>query len=426
MTRIVNPSDSRITLTHTNDEVRELNLAARERLRAGGGLGEDISIGVERGQRNFATGERVMFLRNDRDLGVKNGSLGTVEHLNKQTMTVRLDDGRSAAFDLKDYDQIDHGYAATIHKSQGITVDRTHVLATPGMDQHSSYVALSRHRDGVQIHYGRDDFADDARLARTLARDRAKDMASDYGRDEGMEQRFAERRGITFRQRVAEVFRKVVPGRVRELFGGLDQASTGRQIGDAPAPERADPETDLRHARRFAVERHARAVTAIFALQDDGMKPGHDALSELRAARQDLNGQREHASYDMEAAYKRDPTLAHKAAGGKIDRAVKAMIDETGDRTNTNSRANRFVTRWQQLEQESGLSYERGDMKHFKTARSSMADLAKSLERDPQLESALANRKADLGIAFTSGRSLGHELAFNHGLDIGIGRGIGI
>jgi len=31
-------------------------------------------------------------------------------------MAVTLDDGRSVAFVLKDYAQIDHGYAATIHK----------------------------------------------------------------------------------------------------------------------------------------------------------------------------------------------------------------------------------------------------------------------------------------------------------------------
>ena len=60
---------------------------------------------------------------------------------------------------------IDHGYAATIHKTQGMTVDRTHVLATPGLDAHGSYVARSRHRDGMDLD----------RLARTLSRDRAKD-----------------------------------------------------------------------------------------------------------------------------------------------------------------------------------------------------------------------------------------------------------
>src|SRR3546814_13808282 len=98
-------------------------------------------------------------------------------------MAVKLYDGRSVAFDLKDYAHVDHGYAATIHKSQGVTVDRAHVLATHGMDRHSAYVALSRHRDGVQLHYGRDDFGDDRRLFRPLSRERATDMASASGRD---------------------------------------------------------------------------------------------------------------------------------------------------------------------------------------------------------------------------------------------------
>jgi hypothetical protein len=55
-----------------------------------------------------------------------------------------------------------------------------------------------------------------------------------------------------------------------------------------------------------------------------------------------------------------------------------------------------------------------------------MGDMARGLERDPQLESILANRKTELGIAFESGRRLGLELAFSHGIDLGRGRGIGI
>src|SRR3546814_16201239 len=97
-----------------------------------------------------------MFLQNERGLGVKNVTLGTVEEVSPQSISARTDDGRDISFDLKDYDRIDHGYAATIHKAQGMTVDRTHVLATPGMDANGSYVALSRHRDGLDLHYGRD------------------------------------------------------------------------------------------------------------------------------------------------------------------------------------------------------------------------------------------------------------------------------
>src|SRR6185503_18368251 len=222
--RQASPDKSRIILTHTNDEVRALNEAARERMRAAGDLGDQVRVTVQRGARNFASGDRVMFLQNERSLGVKNGTLGTIEQVSAQSMTVQTDDGRSVHFDLKDYDRIDHGYAATIHKAQGMTVDSTHVLATPGMDAHGSYVALSRHRDGVDLHYGCDDFASRDRLVRTLSRDRAKDMASDYERADPA-QSYAERRGITFRERVAEIVRKVVPERVRNMFDGLRSPS---------------------------------------------------------------------------------------------------------------------------------------------------------------------------------------------------------
>src|SRR3546814_15072391 len=76
--------------------------------------------------------DRIMFLKNERGMGVKNGTLGKVERVSPDSMAVRLDDGRQVAFDLKDYAHVDHGYAATIHKSQGVTVDQGHVLATPG------------------------------------------------------------------------------------------------------------------------------------------------------------------------------------------------------------------------------------------------------------------------------------------------------
>lgn len=55
-------------------------------------------------------------------------------------------------------------------------------LMAGGLDRHATYVALSRHRDHVDLHYGQDDFADQGRLVRTLGRERGKDMASDYTR----------------------------------------------------------------------------------------------------------------------------------------------------------------------------------------------------------------------------------------------------
>jgi Ti-type conjugative transfer relaxase TraA len=428
------PERSRIILTHTNDEVRALNEAARERMRTAGDLGDEVRVTVARGARNFANGDRVMFLQNERGLGVKNGTLGTIEQVSAQSMTVRTDDGRSVRFDLKDYNRIDHGYAATIHKAQGMTVDCVHVLATPGMDAHGSYVALSRHRDGVDLHYGRDDFAHQDRLVRTLSRDRGKDMASDYQHGDPA-QSYAERRGITFRERVAEIVRKVMPEKVRGMFDGLRPSTEAVPgTGSARRPQlevpeskvAEDPEAALRRARTKALIRHARAVNAIFDMQDQGGKASPDQVKELQQARKLFEEVRPYASHDAEAAYKKNPELALEAASGNSARAIRALQLETELRTNPSPRADRFVERWQKLDHASQRQYQAGDISGYKATRSAMGDMAKSLERDPQLESILANRKKDLGIAFESGRRLGHELAFAHGIDLGRGRGLGI
>ena len=425
--RQASPDKSRIILTHTNDEVRALNEAARERMREAGDLGDDVRLTVERGARSFASGDRVMFLQNERGLGVKNGTLGTVEQVSERSMSVRTDDGRSVSFDLKDYDRIDHGYAATIHKAQGMTVDRTHVLATPGLDAHGSYVALSRHRDGMDLHYGRDDFADENRLVRTLSRDRAKDMASDYE----PAQSYAERRGITFRERVERVVEivKQVPEKVRGMFDGLRLPADGGQEPERAAPERekaADPEEALRRARTKALVRHARAVDAIFETQERGGRASPEQVTELQDARKAFEEVRPYGPHDAEAAYKKNPELASEAATGQVNRTIRALQLETELRTDPQIRADRFVERWRSLDRASQHQYQAGDMSGYKSTRSAMGDMAKSLERDPQLESILEGRKRDLGISFESGRRLGLELAFTHGIDLGRGRGIGL
>jgi Ti-type conjugative transfer relaxase TraA len=445
------PGKRRMILTHTNDEVRALNEAARERMRAAGDLGIEVGVAVERGARNFASGDRIMFLQNERGLGVKNGTLGSIEQVSAQSITVQTDDGRSVRFDFKDYNRIDHGYAATIHKAQGMTVDRTHVLATPGMDAHGSYVALSRHRDSVDLHYGRDDFAGQDRLVRTLSRDRAKDMASDYEQRDPV-QNYAERRGITFRERVAEIVRKVVPKKLRDMFDGLrpsadavpglddarrpalktperERSGTPVERRETAAPERKvtqDPEAEARRLRTRALVRHARAVDAIFEAQEMGGKASPEQVKELQAARKVFEDVRPYGSHDAEAAYKKNPELASEAAEGRVNRAVRALQLETEMRTDPGHRADRFVERWQELGKASQIQYQVGDMSGYRATRSAMGDMASSLERDPQLESILANRKRELGIAFESGRRLGHELAFTHGIDLGRGRGIEI
>jgi hypothetical protein len=187
-----------------------------------------------------------------------------------------------------------------------------------------------------------------------------------------------------------------------------------------------DPEKELRRVRTRALVRHARAADAIFEAREMGGEASPEQVKELQKARQVFEEVRPYGSHDAEAAYKKNPALAREAAGGQVNRAVRALQLETELRIDPSRRAERFVERWQKLDQASLRQYQAGDISSYKATRSLMGDMAKSLERDPQLESILANRKNDLGIAFESGRRLGHELAFALGIDLGRGRGIGI
>ena len=237
------PEQSRVILAYTRADVAELNRLARDRLRQAGELEPDQAVQTERGERAMAAGDRLMFLRNERGLGagpggrggvaVKNGSLGTVLAVDAkgERLTVRLDGPAGAGqegkdtrpvvtFYTRDYGHLDHGYAATIHKAQGVTVDRAHVLASTHMDRHAAYVALTRHRAGVALHWSAEQHGDRAGLGRALGRERAKDTSLDYAGPEraGEEllrgaQAYAERRGLDpLRPASAIVVRQHGPG----------------------------------------------------------------------------------------------------------------------------------------------------------------------------------------------------------------------
>ncbi|MBY3384134.1 AAA family ATPase, partial [Rhizobium laguerreae] len=164
--------DELLVLAHTNQDVKRLNEALRSVMTGEGALDEGRSFRTERGAREFAVGDRMIFLENARFLEpraprlgpqyVKNGMLGTVvstgDKRGDTLLSVRLDNGRDVVFSEDSYRNVDHGYAATIHKSQGATVERTFVLATGMMDQHLTYVSMTRHRDRADLYAAKEDF----------------------------------------------------------------------------------------------------------------------------------------------------------------------------------------------------------------------------------------------------------------------------
>ena len=175
------PEGSRLALAHRRADVRDINLLVREGLRAAGLLPEGgAEVTTVQGAREFAAGDRVAFLANDARLGVRNGSLGTVEAAAASpsgdvSLRVRLDGGdggggRTVAFGTGAYGALDHGYAVTVHRAQGATVDRTFAFAGATMDRHLAYVAMTRHRDTARLYAAREAFGGFGPLARRLSR----------------------------------------------------------------------------------------------------------------------------------------------------------------------------------------------------------------------------------------------------------------
>ena len=402
------PDKTRIILTHTNDEVAALNSLARGKMRDGQELGLDVGIRVERGDRTFAAGDRVIFLKNDRGLGIKNGSLGVVETGTARDMTVRLDAGRSVTFDLKDYAHLDHGYAATIHKAQGVTVDRVHVLATPGLDRHAAYVALSRHRESVQLHYGGDDFADGAKLARVLSRERAKDMASDYEREIGAPGRRKTESAKKEPERTPEPER----GQQQGIFSSFrPMAKVPEQIAPAQGIDR-----DQATNRQEAVRRYGRSILAITRMEEQELPVLPHQRQAQERARGALDAIRPRAARDLDSAFERDPALMYEAADGRTQRAIRAMQAEAEIRNDPRQRADRFVARWQDLDRQRMEFYRSGDWQAERSIEASMGAMGKSLERDAQMESILRSRTRELGIPMDIGRGVGPNIAEYLGL----------
>jgi Ti-type conjugative transfer relaxase TraA len=190
--RSQDPAGSQLILAQGHTEVAHLNDAVRAERRAAG----EIGPGVRAGSVELAGGDRIVFLRDDRqgravvnveaapDRGVRAGALGTVVAAEPRRVEIRLDDSRAVAFDPSRHTSVAHGYAVTVHRSEGATVDRVYVLADSRMDRHGASVALHSHRDRVTLFADRETFPSREHLDKALSRTGHKDLASDYAAGE--------------------------------------------------------------------------------------------------------------------------------------------------------------------------------------------------------------------------------------------------
>jgi ATP-dependent exoDNAse (exonuclease V) alpha subunit len=135
-------------------------------------------------EREFAIGDRIQITAPNRELGVANRDLGTIQQIDADgRMAVRMggDNEKFITFDPREMRHFDHGYAVTSHSSQGLTAER--VLVNMDTEIHPelinsrfAYVSVSRASHDAQV------FTNDAAsLAKHLGRDVSKTSAIDLG-----------------------------------------------------------------------------------------------------------------------------------------------------------------------------------------------------------------------------------------------------
>ena len=113
---------------------RRLNAELEKLLNAGNGAR------VQRLDRVFRAGDKVMQIKNNYDKDVYNGDIGTIAAIDGENarLTVKMDAG-IIEYDFTELDELVHAYAVSIHKSQGSEYP---AVVIPLLTQH--YVMLQR------------------------------------------------------------------------------------------------------------------------------------------------------------------------------------------------------------------------------------------------------------------------------------------
>ena len=272
-----------LALAHSNKMVQELNDRIRTNLKSSGEIGqghkfetaksiedrrEDAAANQGRTPEgadyryDFGEGDRIVFLQNDTIDGVKvrNGQLGKIIDAKEGAMSVELENGTRVSFDQDRYNHISHGFAVTIYKSQGVTVDNTLVLAQRSMTQNLAYVSMTRHKKSAQMYYGVKSFPHSifkGGIVEALSRPAAKSTTLDY--EDSLDYRaavgFGQRRGLNPSNTIASQMKaftrkqlaklkdlgerllKAAPSMTRSQTQGRGQGAKTPEVNLQPAPD---------------------------------------------------------------------------------------------------------------------------------------------------------------------------------------------
>ncbi len=322
-----------LLLVNTNADRRAYNKAIRAEYVKRGELekGKEYIIEGNDGReekRNFAKGDRIIFTKNDKEMGVKNGTMAEVTYTNGKHIGFAVYDKdkliQTGEIDTEKYKAIDHAYAVTNYKSQGMTVDKVVVdMSTKGSSQtrNALYVDISRARENAIVYTD-----DKAKLERQTREFAKKVTGRDFARTlERMEREGGIRNNDRYhapengQEKLQKALREIEKHTLSYSWGTGGRSLESEQQRQKPQPDRErQPEQPNRvkemgdDIRRIDRERAA-ARLASMDKAISGVK--HEQAEKRRMEREKK----------IEAAKEKARSLIEKAKGRGETRAEREM-----------------------------------------------------------------------------------------------------
>lgn len=244
-----------LVIAHRNADVQLLNSTLRNMRAKNSELSEGYTVknivsGEER-EIKIAQNDRIVFLKNDKKLGVANGRFATITYVNYSEsgkvidFNVKLDgNDKELTINPTSYNNFDYGYAATVHKTQGVTVDHSFVYGGGNLNSSLTYVAMTRHKETTGFYASTEQYKTINVLKDRVSRLDVKDSVLNYLDDIDD---YAGRRGIetsqkTLKQIIVDGLRRAKDSMITAITGNERVESQGTEQQQEPVKATIDKE----------------------------------------------------------------------------------------------------------------------------------------------------------------------------------------
>jgi hypothetical protein len=392
--RDYDPTKTSLILAHLRRDVQMLNTLARAKLVERGIVEKGHAFRTDDGNRQFAAGDQIVFLKNEGSLSVKNGMLAKVVEAAPGRIVAEIGDGdqsRRIMVEQRFYNNVEYGYAITIHKSQGATVDRVKVLASLSLDRHLTYVAMTRHREDLAVYYGARSFSKAGGLTALLSRKNFKQTTFDYekGAFYRAALRFADARGLHLVNVARTIVRDRIEWTVRQKQKLVDLASRLTAIG---------VQLGFGHTTKHAIPNPMMETKPMVSGITTFLKSLEQSVEDRLAADPGLKKQWQDVTTRFHLVYA-NPEAAFKAIN------VDAMLKDKATATSMLARITSQPESFGALNGKSGIFAARAEKQERDTALVNVPALARNIERYLQTR-AEAERKHE-----TEERAVRHKVS---------------